>query len=539
MYFKFPCHNCGKKLKVDEEHTGRKARCPYCKVTQTIPEPPRDEENEPVHDDLLSNLDALGQGEGDAPAAGQGGAATSAAPAQARQRQAQGAATQSSEAEPREAAEGKDDSITDVSAIKSGLIGVGFTAALYALLFPLQENVGALFYGRGWVPVVITLLTGWAVGILVLKYAKLRRQRDSMLFDVLPSEIGDEITTQNLPKFIKHVRELPMDSSRSFLISRVLRGLDHFRVRRNISEVGEMLQSQSDIDRNAVTSSYSLPNVFLWAIPILGFIGTVLGIGIAVGEFAGTMDAAGDLDTMKESLGMVMGGLGTAFDTTLLALCMAVLLIFPIKSMQKMEEDLLDWVDEYVNENLLKRLQDGSSGAGNENQKAILKTINNAMADHHAELRAWTEKLEAIGETFKERAAEEWQQIHQRLMEEHEQREKSLVEAVEQANQKQAETADSLAERHKSLMDQLGKLQEQTAQLQQEQSGQVRNVHAEVAEAVRDAASSLNNYVTGMQDGLQSLNEVLGELNGKTITVERRRGWLFGGKKKNGKTNHV
>ncbi|MFW6059476.1 MAG: MotA/TolQ/ExbB proton channel family protein [Phycisphaeraceae bacterium] len=531
MYFKFPCQNCGKKLKADDEHTGRKARCPYCRTTQVIPDPPREEdESASSANELLSSLDALDQG-ASPDAAQQGGSPAAASAPRA------GASQAADDASHKTKHEGKhdsSDSSTDVSALKSGLIGVGLTVAVYAVLFPLRDSVGVLFYGRGWVPVVITLLSCWAVGILILKYGKLRRQRESMLFDVLPSEIGEEITAQNLPTFIKHVRDLPMDPGRSFLISRVHRGLDHFRVRRNISEVGEMLQSQSDIDHNAVSSSYSLPNVFLWAIPILGFIGTVLGISIAVANFAGSMDATGDLEGMKESLGFVMGGLGTAFDTTLLALCMAVLLIFPIKSMQKAEEDLLDWVDEYVNENLLKRLQDGSGGTGSESQKAILKTINNAMADHHAELRAWREKLEAIGETFKQRASEEWTEIHQRLMEEHEQREKALAEAVDQATQKQVETAESLAEKHQTLMEQLGKLQEQTAQLQQEQSGQVRNVHAEVAEAVREAAQSLNNHVTGMQEGMRSLNEVLSDLNGKTVTIETRpRGWLFG-RRKNG-----
>jgi hypothetical protein len=50
--------------------------------------------------------------------------------------------------------------------------------------------------------------------------------------------------------------------------------------------------------------------------------------------------------------------LGVAFDTTLVALIMSLMLKFPASSLQKAEEDLLNWVDEYCNENLLKRLKD-------------------------------------------------------------------------------------------------------------------------------------------------------------------------------------
>jgi hypothetical protein len=66
-----------------------------------------------------------------------------------------------------------------------------------------------------------------------------------------------------------------------------------------------------------VQSSYTLSNVFIWAIPILGFIGTVIGIGQAVGAFSGSLDQAQDISLLKKSLNDVTGGLATAFDTTL------------------------------------------------------------------------------------------------------------------------------------------------------------------------------------------------------------------------------
>ena len=119
-----------------------------------------------------------------------------------------------------------------------------------------------------------------------------------------------------------------------------------------------MLKSQSEIDATMVDSSYVLIKVFIWAIPILGFIGTVLGISEAVSSFGGEMGAAADIEVIKEQLGQVTGGLSEAFDTTLVSLIFSLFVMFPTSVMQKNEEDLLNKVDEYCNEYFLKRLRE-------------------------------------------------------------------------------------------------------------------------------------------------------------------------------------
>jgi len=144
-----------------------------------------------------------------------------------------------------------------------------------------------------------------------------------------------------------------------------------------------VLASQSELDSHEVGSSYALLNVFIWAIPILGFIGTVMGLGTAVGSL-GVQDTT-DIEGIKESLGAITGGLGVAFDTTLVALIMSLMLKFPASSLQKAEEDLLNWVDEYCNENLLKRLKDGG-GEPLPEPHEIGKLIKRAIDQNLAEV---------------------------------------------------------------------------------------------------------------------------------------------------------
>lgn len=373
MYFNFACSNCGKTLKVREELAGRKAKCPYCRAAVTVPEQSpvesaAREEAEPGAAGSDAGAPAVSGRPASGPVTGKPAGPADAGlplpqiavvpkvgpPAIPSRPRARGRPA----ADRKKHAASDSDDGTNANMLWTSLAGLGATVAFYLLLAPLPAMYFRdLFFARGWVTVAEAFLMFWSIAILVFKSFKLRRQRESMLFDLLPESIGRDITIDNVERFASTIRDLPVNPGSSFLVQRVLRGLEHFTVRRSASEVSTVLASQSELDSHAVGSSYALLNVFIWAIPILGFIGTVQGLGTAVGSL-GVQDTA-DIEGIKESLGAITGGLGVAFDTTLVALIMSLMLKFPASSLQKAEEDLLNWVDEYCNENLLKRLKDG------------------------------------------------------------------------------------------------------------------------------------------------------------------------------------
>tara|TARA_Y100001947_G_C10335899_1_gene303009 strand:+ start:566 stop:1636 length:1071 start_codon:yes stop_codon:yes gene_type:complete len=268
-------------------------------------------------------------------------------------------------------------SATSVNMALTAGIGLGLEVAFYAflLVFKLSDSTRIFydyFYERGWVPFVLTYLTCWSFAILWVKSRKLKSQQNVMQFKLLPEDIAPEIRVEFLPHFDAHIKRLGFDPRQSFLLTRILRGLEHFGVRKNHSETADMLKSQSEIDATMVDSSYVLIKVFIWAIPILGFIGTVLGISEAVSSFGGDMGAASDIEKIKEKLGQVTGGLSEAFDTTLVSLAFSLCVMFPTSVMQKNEEDLLNKVDEYCNEYFLKRLREPMEGvvSGDPSQSA-------------------------------------------------------------------------------------------------------------------------------------------------------------------------
>jgi len=551
VYFSMPCSSCGKTLKVRDELVGRRARCPHCRATITIaravPAGPAD----PLASDPLSGGDPAGAD----PLAGDplaGGTAADpfasdpfagATPAETQPVRPgptapkTGAAKGATGGAPKSVAASGNGlfstgASTNVNVFKSLLLGIGAALAFYALLYPIAWKDGRLTYlGRlfignspmdqgGWVPIVEVLLFFWAGAMLVEKYFKIRRQRRSLMFDVLPSQQGEKITEDNLDGFVEHINALPGDAAGSFLVTRCLRGLEHFRARRSAADTATMLASQSEIDTASVDASYTLFHVFVWAIPILGFLGTVIGVSSAVGGFTNTLESSSDIGALKEGLKSITGGLGTAFDTTLIALSMAMILTFPISSLQKMEGDVLAQVDEYTNEYLLRRLEDGRGGAttgGGASSGEVQRLLETALAKHRAEFAAWHEELKGIGSRLAGDLHESWRTIDERQLERLRQTEETLGRFVDQVAAIGGEVSRQVGTAWNEVN---GKLVEE----QVRRAGEAAQI-----QAVLDGGS---RHAAALGQNLERLAAVIEQLGGQPILVEERprRRWFFGGR---------
>jgi biopolymer transport protein ExbB/TolQ len=339
---------------------------------------------------------------------------------------------------------------TDLNLGLTGAVAACATVVFYAaVVIPLSGTYfGELFGERGKVPYFISFLSLWAVVVLLMKYRLVLRQREALQLDLLPRRIGERITPGNAAAFVAHLDELPGSTSGNALVGRIRRALEHFEARRDGREVVDQLASQAQTDADAVESSYTMVRVFIWAVPILGFIGTVIGIGAAVGGFSDSVGAAVDLDVMKDSIGTVTSGLGVAFDTTLLALVMSILIMFPASTLQKSEEEFLAAVDDYCDENLVRRLDDGLRDERPE-ERVIQEAIANEMASHHAELRGWLDRLGQVGETLTAHVVSGWEKIdeQQRV------RQDQQLELLAQwASSRQREASDELAETQRALL---------------------------------------------------------------------------------------
>jgi biopolymer transport protein ExbB/TolQ len=247
---------------------------------------------------------------------------------------------------------------TDAGLLATGAIATVLTALSYLILFrPLRGTYfGDLFADRGWVPYPTVWMFFWAFAILGVKLWKLTAQQASLSQDPLPGTT--RINPQTAGVHHDFLRKTTRRARRNFLLNRILLALEQLRAHKSVQHIASTLDAQAEIDGCLVESSYTMLKVFIWAIPILGFIGTVIGISDAVFGFNGAVKTAEDLEKIKTALGDVTRGLAVAFDTTLLALIFSVVIMFPANSLQKAEEELLSSVDSYCNENLLPRLEE-------------------------------------------------------------------------------------------------------------------------------------------------------------------------------------
>lgn len=245
----------------------------------------------------------------------------------------------------------------NVDFIKSLMIGIGLTAAFLGILFPIRDsNIGALFLNRGWVNYAETFLFVWGMTILVMKSRKNRHQARAALLQLFPDRLGREINKSTVGGFIDNIYRTPISLRDSIIVNRIRKALELFELRLDNSEVAAFLSTQSDLDANRSSGSYALLKVFLWAIPILGFIGTVQGLSTAVSSLA--MGDTSNPEALKASIDSLTGGLGVAFDTTLLGLILSMLMSFPLSAVQKKEDETLTLIDTFCTEKLLPRLND-------------------------------------------------------------------------------------------------------------------------------------------------------------------------------------
>ena len=220
--------------------------------------------------------------------------------------------------------------------------GVGGFLA-WAIATPEGMPLHALLHQRGPTQVVTLVMAGMLVAYLVGKWRRLQREQKAYLaFDL---EIPSLIRAGDLEAITNRA-----ERSKALVGKRLLRLLGVWDTTGSAFQLERAADADAELYELSMTSSFSLPKVLLWAIPLMGFIGTVIGMSQAVGSFDAVLSSADNVDGLKNGLVKVTGGLGTAFDTTYLALVLSVILAFPLNVCERNEDRLLSQIDGVVRE---------------------------------------------------------------------------------------------------------------------------------------------------------------------------------------------
>src|SRR5262249_34483584 len=119
--------------------------------------------------------------------------------------------------------------------------------------------------------------------------------------------------------------------------------------RGSANELDDHLRALGDVDAMSSEGSYALVRFITWAIPILGFLGTVLGITESISGVTP--------DQLEHNLSKVTDGLALAFDATALGLALTMITMFVTFLVERAEQSILDDVDHFIDRHLAHRFE--------------------------------------------------------------------------------------------------------------------------------------------------------------------------------------
>ncbi|PHS08280.1 MAG: hypothetical protein COA78_12935 [Blastopirellula sp.] len=214
-----------------------------------------------------------------------------------------------------------------------------------------------MFTERGLTPYFICFLAMWSSVILIVKRLKLGMQQKTIAIAILPETEDFTLSVSTVDQLFERIGMVVDSPSHFVLFRRIHIALSNLRNLGRVTDVDAMLKSQAEHDESTMETSYSIIRGFVWAIPVLGFIGTVIGLSQAIGGFGEVVGNGGDINDITSSLSVVTAGLSTAFETTLLALVFALIIQLAMTFLKKSEEEFLDDCEEYCQKHIVNRLR--------------------------------------------------------------------------------------------------------------------------------------------------------------------------------------
>ena len=124
----------------------------------------------------------------------------------------------------------------------------------------------------------------------------------------------------------------------------------------NLQGVMDVNRDLSALDADRLSGQFALVRYIVYLMPVIGFVGTVWGIGSALGGISEALPSVTDLEGFTSKLGVATSSLQVAFDTTFLALVLSRLLTLLLTLGSSQSENVLAFVDTWVIDNVLRHV---------------------------------------------------------------------------------------------------------------------------------------------------------------------------------------
>jgi len=194
---------------------------------------------------------------------------------------------------------------------------------------------------------VCLMLMTWASIIIGFKLLRVLGERSILSYPFLSISKGERILPE---ESLGHFKDLEREVSRRqrlrgrLLPDIILAALHRFDSTRSIQDASQEVQERSEMAYDQLDSELGLLRYIAWAIPSVGFIGTVRGIGEALAQAD---------EAIRGDISGVTASLGLAFNSTLVALMLSIALMFFLHMLQSKQEKLIIEFKDFANKRVI------------------------------------------------------------------------------------------------------------------------------------------------------------------------------------------
>lgn len=191
------------------------------------------------------------------------------------------------------------------------------------------------------------ILLLWALAIMGYKGRQVIEEQKLLEQALLDAPEGTSILPEDAREYSRPLEALD-EHTQDFLLPRtLLAALQRFATTGSIPAVSNTIREQCEGESDRLDSELSMVRYIAWAIPSIGFIGTVRGIGDALGQAYEAVE--GDISGVTASLGV-------AFNSTFVALVLSIIIMFCLHQLQLSQERLVLGCQRYCDKRLMRHL---------------------------------------------------------------------------------------------------------------------------------------------------------------------------------------
>lgn len=190
------------------------------------------------------------------------------------------------------------------------------------------------------------LMMALGLSDLWIRYQAARREEGYLALKLLPETDETILQVDDLGPIRRRVTSLQAGEN-SFLPNLIDLSILQLMTSRSLEQTVDIFTSTLELMSHRLDLAYQTMRFLVWVIPTTGFIGTVVGISIAL---------EGMQDPKHIEFDKVTSGLAVAFYTTILALLLSALLVLIQNIVQRREESALNRAAQYCLRNLINRI---------------------------------------------------------------------------------------------------------------------------------------------------------------------------------------